>query len=271
MTNTTFKELEHRGWTDRAAAYDDYFALVTNQAIGSVLDSFGNLQGKSLLDLCCGTGELAAAAAKRGAEVEGIDFATTMVARAAAKFPAISFRQGDAEDLPYDSDRFDCVACSFGLLHIQDPEKAMAEAGRVLRNGGRYTFTVWCTPDQGSELFGLMQGAIQAHGSIDVGLPPAPPFFRFADAEECRKTLTAAGFLAPVTAKIPLTWRGKTASDYLDLFYKSAVRMPMVLERQTSDAREQIHKSVLENAERFRVGERLEIASPAFMVTAIKP
>ncbi len=271
MTEKTFKELEHGGWMDRAAAYDSYFGLVTNQAIDAILDSFGTLQGKRLLDVGCGTGQLTAAAAKRGAKAEGIDFASVMVAIAAANYPEVTFTQGDAEDLPYEDGYFDCVACSFGLLHVQQPERAMAEAWRVLRSSGRYTFTVWCTPEQGSDLFATIQGAIQAHGTLDVGLPPAPPFFRFANAEECHNTLTAAGFLAPETSKIPLTWYGKDPRDLLDLFYKSAVRTPMVLQRQTAEARERIHEAILTGAERFHEGERIAIAIPAFMVTAVEP
>lgn len=256
---------------DRAAAYDSYFGLLTNQAIDTILDSFGTLDGKRLLDVGCGTGHLSAAAAKRGAETKGVDFANAMVALAAANYPEVTFTQGDAEDLPYENGRFDCVACSFGLLHMQQPERAMAEACRVLRNSGRYTFTVWCAPEQGSDVFALIQGAIQAHGAVGVGLPPAPLFFRFANAEECHNTLTAAGFLAPETSKIPLTWYGKDPRDLLDLFYKSAVRTPMVLQRQTAEAREQIHEAILTGTERFREGERIAIAIPAFMVTALKP
>jgi SAM-dependent methyltransferase len=271
MTGKTFKELEHGGWTDRAAAYDSYFALVTNQAIDPILNSFGSLRGKRFLDVGCGTGQLTAAAAKRGAETEGIDFASTMIATAAANYPEITFTEGDAERLPFEDGRFDCVACSFGLLHMQQPERAMKEAYRVLRSGGRYAFTVWCTPEQGSDLFAIIQGAIQAHGTLDVGLPPAPPFFRFANAEECHNTLTAAGFLAPATSKIACTWYGKTPRDLLDLFYKSAVRTPMILERQTAEARERIHQDILNGAERFCMGERIAIAIPAFMVTAVKP
>jgi SAM-dependent methyltransferase len=72
VTAKTFKELEHGGWMDKAGAYDSYFALVTNQAIDAILDSFGTVQGKRLLDVGCGTGHLAANAAQRGAEAEGI-------------------------------------------------------------------------------------------------------------------------------------------------------------------------------------------------------
>jgi hypothetical protein len=98
-----------------------------------------------------------------------------------------------------------------------------------------------------------------------------PPIFRFANAEECHKALTAAGFLAPVTATIPLTWYGNSPGEVLELFYNSAVRTTMILERQTSEARERIHEAVLKSAERFRAGERLAVPSPAFMVTALKP
>lgn len=271
MTAKTFKELEHGGWMDKAAAYDSYFALVTNQAIDAILDSFGPLRGKRLLDVGCGTGHLSANAAKRGAETEGIDFASAMVTAATANYPAVKFTVDDAEDLSYEEACFDCVVCSFSLLHMQHPEAVIREAFRVLRSGGRFTFTVWCTPEEGSDLFGLIQTAIQEHGALDVGLPPAPPFFRFASVEECHKTLTDSGFNSISNAKIPLTWRGETSQDLLDLIYKSVVRTPMVLERQTPEALERIHEAILSGAERFRAGERLAIAIPALLVTAVKP
>jgi SAM-dependent methyltransferase len=271
VTTKTFKELEHGGWMEKAVAYDSFFALVTNQAIDAILDSFGTLRGKRLLDLGCGTGHLAAAAAKRGAEAEGIDFASAMIEAAAANYPEVKFAEGDAEDLPFEDQCFDCVACSFGLLHMQHPEKVMEEAYRVLRRDGRYTFTVWCSPEQGSDFFGLVQAAIQAHGTLDVGLPPAPPFFRFASVEECQKTLTRVGFISISTAKIPLTWYGRTPQDLLDLIYKSVVRTPMILERQTTEARERIHQAILTGAERYRAGDKLAIPIPALMISATKP
>jgi ubiquinone/menaquinone biosynthesis C-methylase UbiE len=271
VTTETFKELEHGGWMNKAAAYDRYFAQVTNQAIDTILDSFGTLNGKRLLDVGCGTGHVTANAVNLGAEAEGIDFASAMVTIAAANYPPVKFTQGDAEDLPYENAYFDCVVCAFSLLHMQHPDEVIKEAYRVLRSGGRFTFTVWCTPEQGSDFFGLIQSAIQAHGTLDVGLPPAPPFFRFANVEECQKTLTGIGFASVVTTKIPLTWYGKTPQDLLDLIYRSVVRTPMVLERQTTEARERIHEAILEGAERYRVGERIAIAIPAFMVTVVKP
>lgn len=269
-TPTTFKELEQAGWMARAAAYDESAALITKQAIEPILNSFGASPEKRLLDVACGPGHLAGAAAQRGALAEGLDFAAAMVAKATRHYPRVTFTEGDAERLPYDTERFDCVACAFGLLHMERPESAVAEAYRVLRHGGRYTFTVWCSPAQGGDLFALILGAVQTHGTLDVALPPAPPFFRFTDPDECRRVLTAAGFITPTVSTISLTWHGRTPQDVLDLIYKSTVRTLMVLEAQTADARERIHEAILTGATKHRVEDGIAIALPAVMATATK-
>jgi ubiquinone/menaquinone biosynthesis C-methylase UbiE len=111
MSEQTFRELEHQGWVSKAAVYRDSFGKITELAITSILDTFGDLSGKHLLDVACGTGELAAAAAARGATSEGVDFAATMVEKAKENHPEPSFREGDAKQLPYRDASFDAVAC----------------------------------------------------------------------------------------------------------------------------------------------------------------
>lgn len=269
MTTKTFRDLEHEGWLSRAAFYRDLFNKITEQAIDPILDTFANLAGKRLLDVACGTGELAAQAAKRGARCEGVDFAATMVEKATEKYPGVSFREGDAERLSYGPATFDAVVCSFGLLHMENPDRAIAEARRVLVPGGRYTFTTWCGPDQGGEFFKLVMGAVQQHGRLDVSLPPAPPIFRFADTQECHRTLTSIGFTAPVTHVIPLKWEAQNPTDVLDLIYKSIVRTPMLLEAQTDEARERIHRAILEGAEAYQKDGRISLRFPAVLATAV--
>jgi ubiquinone/menaquinone biosynthesis C-methylase UbiE len=172
MKKKTFQALEHAGWMSKANAYDQLFATITDQAIPSILQSFGDLTNKRLLDVACGTGRLAEASKKYGALSEGIDFASAMVEKAKSNYSSVTFTEGDAENLPYSDSTFDAVACAFGLLHLERPEQAIREAWRVLKNQGRYSFAVWCGPDQGGEFFNLVMKAIQKHGSLDVPLPP---------------------------------------------------------------------------------------------------
>lgn len=264
----TFRELEHEGWLDRATYYRNAFGAITSQAIRPILDALGDVSGKRFLDIACGTGELAATAAGRGALAEGVDFASTMVERATAAHTAARFREGDAEHLPYEAASFDAATCSFGILHVEHPEVAVAEARRVLVDGGMFAFTAWCTPAQGNDFFELVLGAVQEHGTMDVPLPPAPPFFRFSDADECTEVLRAAGFENVEARVIDLRWRPRHAEDALELVYRSGVRTPMILEAQSPEARDRIHRAILDGTEQHRRGDA-EMRLPAMLTTAV--
>ena len=270
MPPTTFKQLEQAAWLAKAAIYDEVLAALTAQAIAPILDAFGTLRGKHVLDVACGTGHLTAAAARRGADVEGLDFAATMVAKAVENYPNLRFVEGDAEALPYADESFDAVTCAFGLLHMEHPDKAIKEIHRVLREGGTLAFTVWCGPDQGGEFFALIADAIQAHGTMDVPLPPAPPAFHFADPGVCERVLHAAGFRHLKRAALPLVWRGAKPEDVLDLADKGTVRTSMQLRAQTDTARAQIHRELLKAAKRHRSVDGIALAWPAILVTAVK-
>lgn len=270
MAQQSFQALEQAGWIAKAGAYDELFATITDQAIAPILDSFGPIADRRLLDVACGTGHIAGVAAGRGAKSEGIDFASTMVEKAKSRYPGVPFKEGDAEQLPFADASFDAVACGFGLLHMARPEQVIKEAWRVLKSGGRYTFTVWCSPDQGGEFFRLFMGAVQKHGTLNPPLPPAPPMFRFSDPDECAKAMTAAGFVAPEVTVLPLTWHATRPEDVLNLIYKGAVRASMLLEAQTVQAREAIHRAIIEGSEAYRKGNAIEFRFPASMASATK-
>jgi ubiquinone/menaquinone biosynthesis C-methylase UbiE len=269
-SDVSFKEQERTGWETKARAYDTLAGKVTAQAVEPLLEVARVAAGTVVLDVACGPGYVAGGAAARGATAVGIDFAPSMVTEAARHFPSAEFRQGDAEALDFASGSFDAVVCAFGLLHLAAPEKAIAEAYRVLRPGGRYAFTVWSVPER-HEFFAVVLGAIQAHGTLDVPLPPAPPFFRFSEPGECRKVLSAAGFCDIAVAEIPLVWELTSPQQLLDMIQKSTVRMAMLLELQTAEAREKIYQAIVENAEQFRKGGAFAMAWPAVMASASKP
>lgn len=264
----TFKSLEHRGWSERAGSYDEITARITNFGIAPLLDAAGVGQGQRVLDVCCGTGLASAEAAARGAAVTGIDISEDMVAIADAKGMAAVFRAGDAEALPFDDASFDRVVCNFGLYHVPDPDRAIAEAARVLHPGGRYAFTTWCGPDV-SPLFRILPEAIRLHGTMEVGLPPAPPPFRLADRAESTRSMEAAGFSDIVFGDVHsiLEWPLEGVVEFLE---QGTVRATMVLRAQTADARTRIEEAIRDRLATYADGGMLRLAMPAIVASGRK-
>jgi demethylmenaquinone methyltransferase/2-methoxy-6-polyprenyl-1,4-benzoquinol methylase len=93
--------------------------------------------GDRVLDACCGTGDLAIAAARAGGRVTGVDFSERMLERARRKAPELEWFQGDALALPFDDGSFDSATVGFGVRNLEDLEQGLAELRRVLRPGGR--------------------------------------------------------------------------------------------------------------------------------------
>ena len=267
----TFGEFEHGAWERVGKEYDDYFGNLTVQSIEPLLDAIGVARGMRVLDIATGPGYVAAAAARRGAVVTGLDFSASMVTLARSRYPAISFREGNAEALPFEDASFDAVVICFGLLHFPDADQALREAFRVLRPGGRLGISVWATADKAVG-FGIVLDAIRDKGSLDGGLPPGPSFFRFSDAVESRRTLEAAGFIDPRSHEIPQTWRFASVQAWIEGVDRSTVRTAALLRAQTPGAYAAIRAQVEQRGQDYRKADgRIELPMPAILTTARKP
>jgi demethylmenaquinone methyltransferase/2-methoxy-6-polyprenyl-1,4-benzoquinol methylase len=93
--------------------------------------------GDVVLDACCGTGDLAVAAARAGGRVTGLDFSEPMLERARRKAPELEWIRGDLLELPFDDASFDAATVGFGVRNVDDLQRALFELRRVLQPGGR--------------------------------------------------------------------------------------------------------------------------------------
>lgn len=130
----------------------DFCPIATSYARGAE-DFVARLEihpGESVLDVACGTGNVAIPAAKAGARVIGVDLAPYLVAQArlAARLADCDarFEVGNAEALDFGDGRFDTTVSMFGAMFAYRPERAAAELVRVTRRGGRIAMANW-TPE----------------------------------------------------------------------------------------------------------------------------
>lgn len=126
--------------------------------------------GQNVLDVACGTGVVAITARRNGAKVTGLDLTPELLARAKEHsavpgYEDITWKEGDAEDLPFPDASFDVVLSQFGHMFAPRPEFATKEMLRVLKPGGTIAFSTW--PPE------LATGNVFA--TVGKYAPPPPP------------------------------------------------------------------------------------------------
>jgi len=136
---------------DAASAYEALFVpALFGQWAPKVADAAQIQPGQRVLDVACGTGILAREAASRvgsNGRVAGIDPSPGMIAVAERLAPAVEWREGVAESLPFPDQSFDAVVSQFGLMFFTDRSQALREMMRVLAPGGRLAVAVWDSLD----------------------------------------------------------------------------------------------------------------------------
>ena len=152
-------------------------ARATAFAIEPLLDAARVGPGLRVLDVGCGLGTLAAAAAARGATVTGVDLAAGMLAEARRRHPQVEFVLADAEALPFADAAFDVALGAFIVNHLPHPERAAAELRRVART---VALAMWGPEDE----VGILGLPARAARDLDANVPPGPDALRFTDAGE---------------------------------------------------------------------------------------
>lgn len=187
MANTYYQPGEHR-----AERVEDLFETIAPQ-----YDRINDLQsfwmhrawkrrlvgmaqvkaGDRALDVCCGTGDIATALARAGAETTGLDFSKAMLKVAADRTSKLQssnlkFLSGDAQQLPFDDNSYDIVTVGYGLRNLSSWQRGLDEMHRVAKPGGRLLILEFGKPNNAvlrALYFGYLKFVVPIFGKLFCG------------------------------------------------------------------------------------------------------
>lgn len=174
-----------------AEIYETFFVpALFGQWTDTVLDAAGLVAGEDVLDVGCGTGVLARAAARRldgSGSVTGVDINDGMLAIASRTADAVAWHRAPAERLPFSDRSFDRVVSQFAAMFFADQQASLREMVRVTRPGGSITLATWASIDQ-SPGYAAMIELLQRLFGDEAAAALMAPFTLGSEAELRRVT-----------------------------------------------------------------------------------
>jgi SAM-dependent methyltransferase len=247
MNIATIKQRQQAAW-----AAGDYAAVGARFPITAELlcEAVDLRAGERVLDVACGNGNAALAAARRFCQVVGVDYVPALLERARQRAHAegleATFQEADAEALPFPDASFDVVLSTCGAMFAPDQERTASELLRVCRPGGRIGMVNWTPDSYVAELF----------RAIGRYLPPPPglrPPVEWGSQERLREL-----FGPEVTISAPRTsflWRFPSPEHQVEFFasfYGPTNKAVAALEPARAAA---FKAEMLETVKRFNVSD----------------
>lgn len=179
-----YKERQRAFYDSNAGGWDVWAAAMAEQSEGfnnPLIEAAGLAEGMKVLDLASGAGEPALSVARllgASGHVTATDLSPAMLAIAEGRAKQLGlanmeFEIGEFDALPFADDAFDAVISRFGIMYSPEPERALAEARRVTKSGGRVAFMVWgpiagntmlwTVVESGNRITGHFEGDEMAH------------------------------------------------------------------------------------------------------------
>jgi SAM-dependent methyltransferase len=243
MDIVTIKQRQQATW-----ASGDYAAIGSRfPLIAELLCEAVDLRaGERVLDVACGNGNAALAAARRFCQVTGIDYVPALLERARLRAHAegleAAFEEADAEDLPFPDGSFDAVLSTCGAMFAPDQERTAGELLRVTRPGGRIGMVNWTVDSYVGELFQV----------IGRYLPPPPglrPPVLWGSQERLRELFGAEATIS--APRRSFRWRFPSAEHQVDYFTNFYGPTNKALATVGADLAAALKADMLETVKRF--------------------
>lgn len=220
-------------WDLVAQGYSETTRKFFRGYVAAALERAELRRDHDIVDVACGPGTLAIAAASNVASVKAVDFSQNMIAMlreslAKAGITNVEPHLGDGQNLPYSPDTFDAAFSMFGLMFFPDRAKGYGEIVRTLKPGGRVCISSWA-PVECSPFMQVMFGAMKA---IKPDLPdPLSDADSLENPEFFEAEMTAASFKAVKVDRVTTEVTFNSAEEFWETMIKGAV--PVAMMRQS--------------------------------------
>ena len=250
-------------WSRCADSYLKGFAGMTLEALPFLIEAADICEGKRMLDVGSGPGHICGALNEMGCEMSGIDFSDSMVGVAKENYPEVDFRQGNAEELPFEAGFFDTVISNFVVHHLARPNEVFSEVSRVLKLGSVFAYSVFADPEAQSSV-GAFFAAVGAHHSIDE--LPHGPLFGVTDLDVHSAMLKAGGLENPEFEFRKFIWQVETPDPVYDSF-----RVWGNIDALPPETQKRIKETTYENLEAFRSDSGYSFPHEVLIAKAVSP
>jgi ubiquinone/menaquinone biosynthesis C-methylase UbiE len=277
-------------WQYSDEYYTEYTRTTWNESAKAYVDLMRNLEpfrsealaklkprpGEHILDLGTGPGEPALTIAREvGPEgrVTGVDLSENMIeiadqVRKARKINNTEFKVMDCSKLMFPDSIFDAAISCFGFQIFTNPEKAAAEAYRVLKPKGRIFATVWSTGDK-VPFLDVIIGPMLEHAEPDeTGYLPTP--YETGGPGEMIAFLEAAGFRRAEEHRVTHVMRYESEDAYLDSLLK-ATPIGHSLSEEPQEVQEEVLQKTRANLLKWSTPEGIHLPAECVIAGAYKP
>jgi SAM-dependent methyltransferase len=264
------REQSRAVWNDMAGGWDrnrDFMWRTTRHVAEWLVEHADPSVGDTVLDLAGGPGSNGFLAAERvgpSGKVIETDFAPDMVEvarRRAAELGLdnVETRVLDAERMDLDDNSVDSVICRWGFMLMLDPQAALNECRRVLKDGGRLALSVWGGPEKNPWVTVTGMTVVQL-GHQPGGDPFAPGgMFSMSDPDTIRSMLSTAGFTNISIEEMPVDWTYSSFEEAWDFMTEVAGAIARVVKELPDAEVEKLRSALEKNIESFRTGSGLTL------------
>ena len=274
-------EGQRQDWNRVAAGWDkwdNYFSRNMTFINHRLVADARLRPGMQVLDLGSGTGYpalLAGDVVGSTGSVVGIDLAESMLAVATRKAKAlgmqhVTFRTGDATQLPFEASSFDAVISRFCLMFLPEIPKALRDIARVLKPGGYVAAAVWSVPDK-NPFIRIPMDVIKSIITLPPPDPDAPGIFRLAKPGDLKGMMEGAS-LAPLSEEeflADVTYA--TAEEFFSSLMDIAAPIQNLFTTLTAEQKAQAERGIIDATNQYRRHDQIVLPIAVRVVAARKP